>query len=71
VKAVEYYIRDAWKELGLPVKMVEFVHFGLTSQDVNDCAVPLALKVARVQCFSPIYMQIYWCVRVWRHVRGC
>eukprot|EP00035_Acanthoeca_spectabilis_P023639 m.450282 g.450282 ORF g.450282 m.450282 type:complete len:457 (-) comp19959_c0_seq1:207-1577(-) len=52
VKAVEYYIRDQWKELGLPVKLVEFVHFGLTSQDVNDVAVPLALK----DCMSNMYL---------------
>jgi adenylosuccinate lyase len=43
VKAVEYYIKQRFTDLGLqPFK--EFVHFGLTSQDINNTAIPLLLK---------------------------
>lgn len=47
VKAVEYYIKSKFQELGLePYK--EFIHFGLTSQDINNTAQPLMLKEALV-----------------------
>lgn len=43
IKAIEYYIKSKFDHLGLkPVK--EFVHFGLTSQDINNTAIPLLLK---------------------------
>ena len=45
VKAVEYFIKERFDDLGLePFK--EFIHFGLTSQDVNNTAIPLSLKEA-------------------------
>jgi adenylosuccinate lyase len=43
VKAVEYFIKDKMDDLGLG-KYREFVHFGLTSQDINNTAVPLSVK---------------------------
>lgn len=43
VKAVEYFIKEAFVNLGLE-PYVEFIHFGLTSQDINNTAVPLSLK---------------------------
>lgn len=43
LKAVEYYIKEALDELGIQ-KFREFVHFGLTSQDINNTAIPLSLK---------------------------
>ncbi len=43
VKAVEYFIKEKLDELGLG-KYREFVHFGLTSQDINNTAVPLSIK---------------------------
>jgi adenylosuccinate lyase len=43
VKAVEYFIKNRIKKLGLPVNP-EWVHFGLTSQDINNTSVPLMLK---------------------------
>lgn len=43
VKAVEYFIKDHLDELGLE-KFREFVHFGLTSQDINNTAIPLSIK---------------------------
>jgi len=45
VKAVEYYIKDKMKSLGLS-KYIEFVHFGLTSQDINNTAFPLMINDA-------------------------
>lgn len=45
VKAVEYYIKDRFKELGI-TSWQEFVHFGLTSQDINNTSQPLMLKEA-------------------------
>ena len=43
VKAVEYFIKERFKENGWEAYQ-EFVHFGLTSQDINNTAVPLSLK---------------------------
>ncbi len=43
VKAVEYFIKEALDDLNL-TKFREFVHFGLTSQDINNTAVPLSIK---------------------------
>ena len=52
VKAVEYYLRDAFARLNLP-EFVEFIHFGLTSQDVNNTAIPLSLKEAMADVLQP------------------
>jgi len=45
VKAVEYFVKDKLQSLGLE-KQIEFVHFGLTSQDINNTSIPLLLKDA-------------------------
>jgi adenylosuccinate lyase len=45
VKAVEYFVKEKLQALGLE-KQLEFVHFGLTSQDINNTAIPLSLKEA-------------------------
>jgi adenylosuccinate lyase len=45
VKAVEYFLKDKFEELKLS-KYKEFIHFGLTSQDINNTAIPLSLKEA-------------------------
>lgn len=52
VKAVEYFIKEKFDDLGLfPFK--EFIHFGLTSQDINNTAVPLSLKDAYEAVYLP------------------
>ena len=51
VKAVEYFIKDAFEKLGLS-QHKEFIHFGLTSQDINNTAIPLSTKEA----FEKVYM---------------
>ena len=52
VKAVEYYIKDRFKEMDI-LKWGEFVHFGLTSQDINNTSVPLSFKEAMEEVLPP------------------
>ena len=52
VKAVEYYIKEKFTALGLE-KYSEFIHFGLTSQDINNTAIPLSIKEAMDDVFMP------------------
>jgi adenylosuccinate lyase len=52
VKAVEYYLRDKFTKLNLG-DYLEFIHFGLTSQDVNNTAIPLSLKDAMTEVLLP------------------
>jgi adenylosuccinate lyase len=53
VKAVEYFIKGKLAALGLS-KFEEFIHFGLTSQDINNTAVPLSLKEAVQNEYIPL-----------------
>ncbi|GAB4473477.1 MAG: adenylosuccinate lyase [Thermoflexibacter sp.] len=57
VKAVEYFIKEKFKALELE-KYQEFVHFGLTSQDINNTAIPLLLKEAISEIFNPLFDQL-------------
>tara|TARA_B100000508_G_scaffold136157_1_gene128820 strand:- start:74951 stop:76294 length:1344 start_codon:yes stop_codon:yes gene_type:complete len=52
VKAVEYFVKARMEEKGLE-KHLEFVHFGLTSQDINNTAVPLSMKLAVNEVYIP------------------
>ena len=52
VKAVEYFVKDKFKELGI-TKQLEFVHFGLTSQDINNTAFPCMLRDAGHEVYYP------------------
>ncbi|MGD8366246.1 MAG: adenylosuccinate lyase [Desulfobacterales bacterium] len=52
VKSVEYFIRERFAALGLS-DFSEFIHFGLTSQDINNTAVPLSLKEGWDQAVQP------------------
>ncbi len=57
VKAVEYFLKEQFDRLGLgPFK--EFIHFGLTSQDINNTATPLLLKHALVNVYLPLLGQL-------------
>jgi len=57
VKAVEYFIKEKFDDLGLePYK--EFIHFGLTSQDINNTAVPLSLKEAMNEVYVPQLLEV-------------
>jgi adenylosuccinate lyase len=57
VKAVEYFIKKQFDKLGLQ-KYKEFIHFGLTSQDINNTAVPLSFKEALKQEYFPLLSRI-------------
>ena len=53
VKAVEYYIKEQFDRIGGLDDVKEFVHFGLTSQDINNTSVPLSLKDALNEVYYP------------------
>lgn len=57
VKAVEYFIKDEFERLGI-TQYSEFVHFGLTSQDINNTAIPLSIKEALGDVYVPVYLQV-------------
>ena len=52
VKAVEYFIKEEFDKLGLQ-QYKEFIHFGLTSQDINNTSIPLSLKEALNDVYVP------------------
>ncbi len=53
VKAVEYFLKEKLTNLGL-TEYLEFVHFGLTSQDINNTSIPLSLKDALTEQYYPL-----------------
>ena len=57
VKAVEYFIKEAFDYLQLQ-SYKEFIHFGLTSQDINNTAIPLSIKEAVQQVYLPALEQL-------------
>ncbi|MGB1033288.1 MAG: adenylosuccinate lyase, partial [Flavobacteriales bacterium] len=57
VKAVEYFIKEVFDNLGLQ-EFKEFIHFGLTSQDINNTAVPLSLKHAVEEVYLPLMLKV-------------
>lgn len=58
VKAVEYFIKEKLDEIGGMDSYKEFVHFGLTSQDINNTSVPLALKEALRDVLYPLMEEL-------------
>ncbi len=52
VKAVEYFLKEKMQKLDLE-DYLEFIHFGLTSQDINNTAIPLSLKEAVAEVYIP------------------
>jgi adenylosuccinate lyase len=71
VKAVEYFIKEQFDKLGIS-EYKEFVHFGLTSQDVNNTAVPLSLKHAMEHVCYPAFEEMIALLRQfandWKHI---
>ena len=53
VKAVEYFIKEQFDKIGGLEAYKEFIHFGLTSQDINNTSVPLSIKEALEECYYP------------------
>ncbi len=57
VKAVEYFIKEEFDKLNLQA-FKEFIHFGLTSQDINNTAIPLSIKEALNDVYVPTYQTL-------------
>ena len=57
VKAIEYYLKERFFQSGLG-KWSEFIHFGLTSQDINNTAVPLSIKDAMINFYFPVLYEL-------------
>ena len=71
VKAVEYFIKEKLKDI-VPPSSLEFIHFGLTSQDINNTAVPLPIKDALVAIIFPaieeVIAKLKELVQEWKNV---
>ena len=59
VKAVEYFVKKKFAELNISQAHSEFVHFGLTSQDINNTAVPLSLNECIAEVYLPELTEVY------------
>jgi adenylosuccinate lyase len=57
VKAVEYYLKEKFFQAGWG-KWSEFIHFGLTSQDINNTAIPMSLKDALTEVYFPVLFEL-------------
>jgi adenylosuccinate lyase len=62
VKAVEYFIKEQFEKLGIE-SYQEFIHFGLTSQDINNTAIPLSLKDAMERQIKPLFRQVLFVLK--------
>ena len=71
VKAVEYFLKDKFDDLGLQA-FKEFIHFGLTSQDINNTAGPCSLKQACEAVLTPVFEEVIEVLRAkaneWKEV---
>lgn len=57
VKAVEYFLKEKFDVLGL-AEYKEFIHFGLTSQDINNTSVPMSVKDAMTEVIVPLLQEV-------------
>jgi adenylosuccinate lyase len=71
VKAVEYFIKEKVADLGI-AEITEFIHFGLTSQDINNTAIPLSMMHAFADEILPqierIVKYLNKCASDWKHI---
>nr|WP_320059861.1 adenylosuccinate lyase [uncultured Bacteroides sp.] len=58
VKAVEYFLKEEFDKLGGLDEYKEFIHFGLTSQDINNTSIPLSIKEALQQIYYPFVEEL-------------
>jgi len=58
VKAVEYFIKEMFDAIGGLESYKEFIHFGLTSQDINNTSVPLSIREALEQVYYPLLQEL-------------
>ena len=72
VKAVEYFIKEEFDKIGGLDNYKEFIHFGLTSQDINNTSVPLSVKEALEEVFYPqveeLIAQLKEYAEAWKNV---
>ena len=72
VKAVEYYIKEEFDKIGNLEAYKEFIHFGLTSQDINNTSVPLSIQDALNEVYVPqieeLIAQLQHFVNEWKDV---
>ncbi|MDX1905567.1 MAG: adenylosuccinate lyase [Bacteroidia bacterium] len=74
VKAVEYYIKERVQALGISevAPYLEFIHFGLTSQDINNTAIPMLLRDAIAEVYLPqlqaVTDHLADFARIWQHL---
>ena len=66
VKAVEYFLKEKFTGLGLD-KFSEFIHFGLTSQDINNTSVPLSLKKCCDEIFTASIQEVIDVIKKFAH----
>jgi adenylosuccinate lyase len=57
IKAIEYFLKERFFQSGLG-KWSEFIHFGLTSQDINNTAIPLSIKDALINVYFPVLYEL-------------
>ncbi|MEX2591688.1 MAG: adenylosuccinate lyase [Anditalea sp.] len=71
VKAVEYFLKEKFGSLGL-TKQMEFIHFGLTSQDINNTSIPLMLKEGMEEVVLPsldeVVDKLIYKVEAWKTI---
>ena len=71
VKAVEYFLKDKFQKLGLQAYL-EFIHFGLTSQDINNTAIPYSWKEAVQKSYIPLLTEmtdeLYALATAWKDI---
>ncbi len=58
VKAVEYFIKEQFDKIGGLDRFKEFIHFGLTSQDINNTSVPMSVKESLEEVFYPLVEEL-------------
>ncbi len=64
VKAVEYFIKQEFDKLGIS-EFKEFIHFGLTSQDINNTAIPFSFKLALQDVYYPALTELISILKVY------
>jgi adenylosuccinate lyase len=62
VKAVEYFVKEKFDQVGLSTYS-EFIHFGLTSQDINNTSIPLSVKDSLEKTLLPLFRQVLFIVK--------
>ena len=58
MKAVEYFLKEEFDKMGGMDDYKEFIHFGLTSQDINNTSVPLSIKEALDKVYYPLIEEL-------------